>query len=586
MKLMRGILPAPARALREIDMAEYFPCAAHYADPMYAEGTDMGEQPKRIDCDLLVVGGGINGAGIARDAAGRGLRVVLCEKDDLARHTSSASSKLIHGGLRYLEQYEFGQVRKALAEREVLLKSAPHIMHPLRFVMPQRTGEGPAGEGRFGQPRGQRPAWMIRAGLFLYDHLARRDFLPASGSIDLRADPAGAALQRRFARAFVYSDAWVDDARLVVLAAVDARDRGATILTRTRCTALRREAARWSATLAGPKGELALQARCVVNAAGPWAARFLQEAVGGGVAGVRPLRLVKGSHIVVPRLFDHGHAYLLQQPDGRIVFALPYEGAFTLVGTTDVEYTGDLDRVAISAAEVLYLCEAANRCFERRIGREDVVWSYAGVRPLIADDGAGSASKASRDYRLETDTRGAPLLSVFGGKVTTFRRLAEQAVDWIAPALGRRVPGWTAHACLPGGDLFGKQPDARGVLEFDAWLRTRQQQYAWLPPALLTRYARAYGTRLGTLLSHCRTRADLGAEIAPGLFEVELDYLRRHEWALCADDVLWRRSKLGLHVPPGAAARVDEWLQGREAARPAPAPARRAVAGPGSINPA
>lgn len=554
----------------------------------------MGEHPKRIDCDVLVVGGGINGAGIARDAAGRGLRVVLCEKDDLAGHTSSASSKLIHGGLRYLEQYQFGLVRKALAEREVLLKSAPHIMHPLRFVMPQRAGGGPAGDGGLGKAQGQRPAWMIRTGLFLYDHLARRDFLPGSGSIDLRADPAGAALQRRFARAFVYSDAWVDDARLVVLAAVDARERGATILTRTRCTALRREAARWSATLAGPKGELTVQARCLVNAAGPWAARFLQETVGGRMARVRPLRLVKGSHIVVPRLFEHDQAYLLQQPDGRIVFALPYEGAFTLIGTTDVEYTGDLDRVAISAAETLYLCEAANRCFVRRIGREDVVWSYAGVRPLIADEEAGSASAASRDYRLERDTDGAPLLSVFGGKVTTFRRLAEQAVDWVAPALGRRAPGWTGRACLPGGDLFGKEPDARGVLEFDAWLRTRQQQYAWLAPALLARYARAYGTRLGTLLAHCRTRADLGAEVAAGLFEVELDYLRRHEWALCADDVLWRRTKLGLHVAPGAAAQVDDWLRGRAAAQAlAHAPPRsaapaavRAAAGPGSTNPA
>ncbi len=560
----------------------------------------MGEHPKRIDCDVLVVGGGINGAGIARDAAGRGLRAVLCEKDDLAQHTSSASSKLIHGGLRYLEQYEFGLVRKALAEREVLLKSAPHIMHPLRFVMPQRSG-GEAREARLGNMQGERPAWMIRAGLFLYDHLARRDFLPASSSIDLRNDPAGAALQRRFARAFVYSDAWVDDARLVVLAAVDARERGATILTRTRCTALRRAAARWTATLAGPKGELAVQARCVVNAAGPWAARFLQEAVGGHMGALRPLRLVKGSHIVVPRLFEHEQAYLLQQPDGRIVFALPYEGAFTLVGTTDVEYTGDLDRVAISAAETLYLCEAANRCFERRIGREDVVWSYAGVRPLIADEGAGSASSASRDYRFETDSDGAPLLSVFGGKVTTFRKLAEQAVDWIAPALGRRVPGWTGHACLPGGDLFGKEPDARGVLEFDAWLRTRQQQYAWLAPALLARYARAYGTRLGTLLAHCRTRADLGAEVVPGLFEVELDYLRRQEWAQCADDVLWRRTKLGLHVAPGAAAQVDGWLQAREAAqalahasaqtsaptsahKAAPA-ATRTAPGPGSTNP-
>jgi glycerol-3-phosphate dehydrogenase len=544
----------------------------------------MGEHPKRIDCDVLVVGGGINGAGIARDAAGRGLRVVLCEKDDLAQHTSSASSKLIHGGLRYLEQYQFGLVRKALAEREVLLKSAPHIMHPLRFVMPQGTVEGPPGGGRFGKAQGQRPAWMIRAGLFLYDHLARRDFLPGSGSIDLRADPAGAALQRRFARAFVYSDAWVDDARLVVLAAVDARERGATILTRTRCTALRREVARWAATLAGPAGEVRVQARCLVNATGPWATRFLQEAVGMRMPGVRPLRLVKGSHIVVPRLFEHGQAYLLQQPDGRIVFALPYEGAFTLIGTTDVEYTGDLDRITISAAETLYLCEAVNRCFERRIGPDDVVWSYAGVRPLIGDDGASSASAASRDYRLETDTNGAPLLSVFGGKVTTFRRLAEQAVDWVAPALGRRAPGWTSHACLPGGDLFGKEPDARGVLEFDAWLRTRQQQYAWLAPALLKRYARAYGTRLGALLSHCRTRADLGVEVAPGLFEVELDYLRRHEWALGADDVLWRRTKLGLHVPPGAAARVDEWLKAREAGR-APA-AARALPGPGSINPA
>jgi glycerol-3-phosphate dehydrogenase len=568
---------------------------------MACKGTDMGEHLKRIDCDVLVVGGGINGAGIARDAAGRGLRVVLCEKDDLAQHTSSASSKLIHGGLRYLEQYEFGLVRKALAEREVLLKSAPHIMRPLRFVMPQRSGGASSREARLGNMQGERPAWMIRAGLFLYDHLARRDFLPPSSSIDLRSDPAGAALQRRFARAFVYSDAWVDDARLVVLAAVDARERGATILTRTR----------WTATLAGSKGALAVQARCVVNAAGPWAARFLQEAVGGRMAAVRPLRLVKGSHIVVPRLFEHEQAYLLQQPDGRIVFALPYEGMFTLVGTTDVEYTGDLDRVAISAVETLYLCEAANRCFERRIGREDVVWSYAGVRPLIADDGAGSASSASRDYRLETDSDGAPLLSVFGGKVTTFRKLAEQAVDWIVPALGRRVPGWTAHACLPGGDLFGKEPDARGVLEFPTWLRTRQQQYAWLAPALLARYARAYGTRLGTLLAHCRTRADLGAEVVPGLFEVELDYLRRQEWAQCADDVLWRRTKLGLHVAPGAAAQVDAWLREREAAQalahasahrpaqgsantsahpaahPAAAPAATPAApGPGSTNPA
>jgi glycerol-3-phosphate dehydrogenase len=510
----------------------------------------MGHIAKRIDCDVLVVGGGINGAGIARDAAGRGLRVVLCEKDDLAQHTSSASSKLIHGGLRYLEQYHFGLVRKALAEREILLKSAPHIIRPLRFLMPQAAGAP-----------GQRPAWMIRAGLFLYDHLAARDFLPGSSTVSLRTSPAGAALQRQFTRAFAYSDAWVDDARLVVLAALDARERGATILTRTRCGRVRREGKRWDAELHGPDGNVHVHARCLVNAAGPWAAGFLQAT---GVGPARSMRLVKGSHIVVPRLFDGDNAYLLQQPDGRIVFALPYEGAFTLVGTTDVDYDAhDLDRVAISPAETAYLCDAVNRCFERRIAPEEVVWSYAGVRPLI-DEGGGSASSASRDYRFEHDTAGgAPLLSVFGGKVTTFRKLAEQAVDWIGPVLGRQLPAWTAHACLPGGDVYGKVPIARAVLEYDAWVRTRRQQFAWLPEGLLVRYARSYGTRLSALLAHCRSRADLGAEIVAGLYEVEADYLVRQEWATCADDILWRRTKLGLHVAPGAAQRLGAWLAAR-----------------------
>jgi glycerol-3-phosphate dehydrogenase len=516
----------------------------------------MGEIPRRIDCDVLVVGGGINGAGIARDASGRGLRVVLCEKDDLAQHTSSASSKLIHGGLRYLEQYHFGLVRKALAEREVLLRSGPHIMRPLRFVMPH----APGGRGK----TGQRPAWMIRAGLFLYDHLARRDFLPGSETIDLHNHPAGVPLLPRFRRGFVYSDAWVDDARLVVLAAMDARERGATILTRTRCAGLVREPQRWTATLQGPAGESQVHARCLVNAAGPWASNFLHTAANKGMAPTRPLRLVKGSHIVVPRLFAHDSAYLLQQPDGRVVFAIPYEGLFTLIGTTDVDYQGDLDRVAISEAETAYLCEAVNRAFAQSIGPGDVVWTYAGVRPLIGEEGS-SASNASRDYRLETNLDRAPLLSVFGGKVTTFRKLAEQAVDWIAPALGRRVPGWTENACLPGGDLFGREPSARAVLEFEAWTRTRQQQYAWLSPAQVARYARAYGTRLSAMLGHCRSRADLGEEIVPGLFEVEADYLVRLEWAQTAEDILWRRTKLGLHVPPGAAHRLDAWLAARSA---------------------
>ena len=525
----------------------------------------MNKDIRRIDCDVLVVGGGINGAGIARDASGRGLRVVLCEKDDLARHTSSASSKLIHGGLRYLEQCQFGLVRKALAERELLLKSAPHLMRPLRFVMPHADGEG------------QRPAWMIRAGLFLYDHLARRDFLPGSAALALRGHPAGAPLQPRFSRAFAYSDAWVDDARLVVLAAVDARERGATVLTRTRCASLVREPQRWLATLHGPDGELRVHARCVVNATGPWAAGF--PGMAAGLPGTRSLRLVKGSHIVVPRLFAHDSAYILQQPDGRIVFAIPYEGGYTMVGTTDVDYQGELDRVAIAAAETGYLCEAVNRVFTRQVGPHDVVWSFAGVRPLLGGAG-GQASGASRDFRLETDTRGAPLLSVYGGKVTTFRKLAEQAVDWIAPALGRRVPGWTAQACLPGGDLFGRQPNQRSVLEFAAWTRTRQQQYAGLPPALVARYARAYGTRLGGMLGASRTRADLGEEIVPGLFEIEADWLVRQEWAHSADDILWRRTKLGLHLAPPARAaatqRLDDWL--------AAWAARRGVAGPAALS--
>jgi glycerol-3-phosphate dehydrogenase len=526
----------------------------------------MSDIPKRIDCDVLVVGGGINGAGIARDASGRGLRVLLCEQDDLASHTSSASSKLIHGGLRYLEQCQFGLVRKALAEREILLRGAPHIARPLRFVMPYAPAE---------RVPGQRPAWMLRAGLFLYDHLARRDFLPPSSALDLGADPAGAPLQPRFTHAFAYSDAWVDDARLVVLAAVDAREHGATVLTRTRCAGAWREDGRWSARLAGPDGERLVQARCLVNAAGPWAARFLSHCVndsaGDSAGDSGRLRRVKGSHIVLPRLFDHAQAYILQQPDGRIVFALPYEDQFTLVGTTDVEYTGELgrERLAVDPAETAYLCEAVNRCFARRVGPGDVVWSYAGVRPLIGGDGDASASfsasRASRDYRLVTDSAGAPLLSVFGGKVTTFRKLAEDAVDWIASKLGRPVSGWTAQACLPGGDIYGKAPSARAVLEFGAWLKTRQHQYAWLPSALLARWASAYGTRLGAMLAHCRTPADLGEEIVPGLFEIEADYLVRHEWALEAEDILWRRSKLGLHLPPGGAARLDAWLALRRA---------------------
>jgi glycerol-3-phosphate dehydrogenase len=508
----------------------------------------MGENLNRIDCDVLVVGGGINGAGIARDAAGRGLRVVLCEKDDLAQHTSSASSKLIHGGLRYLEHGALGLVRKALAEREVLLRSAPHIMRPLRFVMPHEEG--------------QRPAWMIRAGLFLYDRLARREFLPASAVVNLQAHPAGAPLKSDFTRGFEYSDGWVDDARLVVLNAMDARERGATILPRTLCGAVQRHPHQWSATLTHGAGHTQVSARCLVNAAGPWAAQFLQAAT--GLPARRKLRLIKGSHIVVRRLFDHPCAYIFQHPDKRIVFAIPYERAFTLIGTTDLDYQGDPGNVAISHGEISYLCQLVNRYFRQQIDAHDVVWSYSGVRPLVEDAGA-SAAAASRDFRLEHDTSAAPLLSVFGGKITTYRKLAEQAVDWVAAALHSEARGWTAEACLPGGDLFGARPSNRAVLEFEQWVQGVQARYLWLPPALSSRYARAYGTRIAVLLARCRTLADLGPEVAPGLYAAEVEYLLSNEWARSAADVLWRRSKLGLHIPPGCAERLDAWIQARTA---------------------
>ncbi|WP_026354204.1 glycerol-3-phosphate dehydrogenase [Massilia niastensis] len=516
----------------------------------------MSESGKAIECDLLVVGGGINGAGIARDAAGRGLRVLLCDKDDLGAHTSSSSSKLIHGGLRYLEHREFGLVRKALAEREVLLRSAPHIMRPLRFVMPHDAG--------------QRPAWLIRAGLFLYDRLARREFLPASEAIRLAGHRAGQPLKPEFTRAFVYSDGWVDDARLVVLNALDAHERGALVLPHTLCRDLVRHADHWEAGLVRAGEVLSVRARGLVNAAGPWAASLARQAL--GAAPRRTLRLVKGSHIVVPRLFEHACAYLFQHPDGRVVFALPYEGAFTLIGTTDVEYLGDPDEVAIGADETRYLCQVANHYFRRQVTPDDVVWSYSGVRPLL-EDAASSAAAITRDYCLEHDAHGAPLLSVFGGKITTYRKLAEQAVDWLAPALGRPAAAWTAAALLPGGDLFGPTPDRRGVLEFDRWVAALQRRHDWLPPALALRYARAYGTRSECLLAGCARLPDLGAEVAPGLYEAELRYLMRHEWASSAADVLWRRTKLGLHLGPLHAQRVEAWMVAQGGV-PSPAAAR------------
>ncbi|KVE91085.1 glycerol-3-phosphate dehydrogenase [Burkholderia vietnamiensis] len=497
-------------------------------------------QPNRYD--LLVVGGGINGAGIARDAAGRGLSVLLCEQDDLASHTSSCSTKLIHGGLRYLEYNEFGLVRKALQERETLLRAAPHIMWPLRFVMPHMPN--------------LRPAWLIRVGLFLYDHLAKRELLPGSRGIDMRRHAAGAPLIDSIKRGFVYSDGWVDDARLVVLNALDAQERGAEILTRTKLVSAQRVGDAWEARLQLADGSTrVVHARAVANAAGPWVGEVLHGALGRGAH--HSVRLVKGSHIITRRLFEHDHAYIFQNPDKRIIFAIPYEHDFTLIGTTDVEYTSDPAKVAIDRDETQYLCESINRYFKRKISPADVHWTYSGVRPLLEDENAANASAVTRDYRLEMDDgAGAPLLSVFGGKITTFRKLAEEAGDMLCRALDRDAPTWTAGAPLPGGDI----PDAK----FDAFADAFATRHPWLPAALARRYARAYGTRAERVLDGAQSLAELGAEVAPGLFDAELRYLRDVEWATCAQDVLWRRSKLGLHVAAGTldavTAALDAWF--------------------------
>jgi glycerol-3-phosphate dehydrogenase len=498
-------------------------------------------------CDVLVVGGGINGAGIARDLAGRGWKVLMAERDDLASHTSSSSTKLIHGGLRYLEYYEFSLVRKALQEREVLLKSAPHIIRPLRFVMPHDAA--------------MRPAWMVRIGLFLYDHLARREVLPGSSGVDLTRSPYGVPLKPQYTRGFVYSDGWVDDARLVVLNALDARDKGAEVLTRSAVTAAQRDAEGWTVTIQTPLGERVMRARALVNAAGPWAEAFLR-----GIArpansenlATKSLRLVKGSHIVVRQCFEHDHAYIFQNPDKRIIFAIPYEHEFTLIGTTDVEHHGPIGTARIDQSEIDYLCEQASRYFARPVAPADVVWTYSGVRPLL-DDESGDPSAVTRDYSLELDTAQAPLLTVWGGKITTFRRLAEDAADLLMRplAIDANRGAWTHGAFLPGGDLnkwIG--PARRPDTDFDRFEQAVRLRYPHLGADVLHRLARAYGARIDRVVGDVDAPGD---EVAPGLFEFELRYLHDHEWARSADDVLWRRSKLGLHYSAEERAAVAAW---------------------------
>jgi len=472
--------------------------------------------------DLLIVGGGINGCAVARDAAGRGLSVLLVEKDDLASHTSSASSKLIHGGLRYLEQYDFKLVREALHEREIMLRTAPHLVHPLKFVLPD--------------PPGGRPWWMIRAGLILYDLLAGRGSLPRSRGV-AKGDEALRAPLKPGLRLATYWDAAVDDSRLVALNAVDAHERGAEIATRTEFVSARREDGRWIAELSGGRTVLA---GMIVNAAGPWVAEVLgQRLAEHGKSGVR---LVKGSHIVVPRVYEGDHAYILQQADGRVVFALPY-GAFNLIGTTDVPVEKPED-AKVTSEEIAYLCDAANAYFIRRANPEDLVWSYAGVRSLY-DDGAASAKDISREYRLELEeVDGAKLLSVFGGKITTARALATEVLD----KLGVHALKFTATEPLPGG---GVTPG------FNAWLAEIGR---WMPAPMLRRMSGAYGTRLDRILDGVNGLADMGRLFGADLYEREVRHMIDDEFATTAEDVLWRRSKLGLRLSETQQAALAEWI--------------------------
>lgn len=487
------------------------------------------------DFDLLVIGGGINGAGIARDAVGRGLKVCLVEKADLASATSSASTKLVHGGLRYLEQYEFKLVRESLIERERLLTIAPHIVWPLRFVLPH--------------DKGLRPKWLLRAGLFLYDHLGGRKLLPRTRSVNLRKPPHASILEDRLKRGFEYSDCWVDDARLVALNCVDAAERGASIRTRSELRSLKRRSTHWEAAIAAPNGEHRIDARMVVNAAGPWVDQILACAFPGRNTG--NVRLVKGSHLVFPRLYQGDHCYIFQNRDGRIIFAIPYERNFTLVGTTDVGFEGDPAGITISAEEAQYICDAANEYLKVDIAPDQAVSSYAGVRPLY-DDAAASNSTVTRDYVFELD-RGSdgaapPILSIFGGKITTYRKLAEHALA----RLGVAGKAWTASQPLPGGEI--------DPARFEAFVADQRRRWPWLGPQMNRRLARAYGTRMARILAGATAHGDLGTHMGGGLYSAELAYLVQHEFARTADDVLWRRSKLGLHLSDEEQERVKDWF--------------------------
>lgn len=496
----------------------------------------MTEHGNTEHYDLVVIGGGINGCGIAADAAGRGLRVLLCEQADLASATSSNSSKLIHGGLRYLEHYEFRLVREALAEREVLLAIAPHIIWPLRFRLPHQ--------------RHLRPAWLIRLGLFLYDHLARRRTLQGSHGVRFGADDP---LKQQIKRGFEYADAWVDDARLVVLNALAAQQHGATVLTRTRCEQVQTAGSHWQLTLSQPHGVLQVSAAAVVNAAGPWVASLFSKLP---CSSPQKIRLVQGSHIVVPRLYSGEQAYILQNQDKRIVFVIPFEDDFSLIGTTDLDYQGEPQRCVITQAETDYLLAVSNSYFKKQISAADIRHSFAGVRPLLDDD-SSAAQQVTRDYKLELQTpAGLPLLSVFGGKITTYRKLAQAAVDTLKPYFKAAGPCISDSKPLPGGDFTDQH---------SLWQQLCLH-YPFVDQAVLKRFVRSYGTLSYTLLAGVTEPAQLGRHFGHGLYQREVDYLCSEEFAQSAEDILWRRSKLGLRLSATEQAAVADYLTQRTVA--------------------
>ncbi len=490
--------------------------------------------------DLFVIGGGVNGCGIARDAAGRGLSVFLAEQNDLASGTSSASTKLIHGGLRYLEHYEFRLVREALIEREVLLQAAPHIIWPLRFVLPHHNG--------------LRPRWMIRLGLFMYDHLGGRKILPPTRSVDLTTDETGKPLKDEFTRGYEYSDCWVEDARLVVLNARDAKARGAEIRTRTKVVSARRDGNEWTVDIESTGKSETIRAKALINSAGPWVSQVLGQVIGRNDPD--KIRMVKGSHLVVDKLYDHDRCYIFQNADGRICFAIPYETNFTLIGTTDEDHKGDPGKPECSDAEKDYMLNAVSEYFKKPVTRAQVRWAYSGIRPLY-DDGASKAQEATRDYVLKLDRPEgqAPMLSVFGGKITTARKLAESVMDEIKPFFPAMKGEWTARSTLPGGAIAHDAVEAK--------IAELQRRYSFLKPQNVRRLFRAYGTEVENIFGAAQFAADLGQTFGP-VTEKEIAHLRDNEWVVTADDLLWRRSKLGLHMKPDEQEALRDYMEGAE----------------------